>query len=87
MSTELHRKINSIFSRHFLIPSRHIRGFRYLEDLGITQPEKLQLLNCIEEVFQVEISEADGRRIRTVGDTFTILDKYLLHSHEQRKAS
>lgn len=87
MSTEYRQKINRIFSRHFLIPNRRIRGFRYLEDLGITQPEKLELLNCIEEAFQVEISEADSRRIRTVDDTITILDKYLLCSHEQRKAS
>jgi acyl carrier protein len=87
MSLEFRQKINGIFSRHFLIPTHHIKGFRYLEDLGMTHLEKLELLNYMEDAFHIEISESDGQRIRTVRDAISTLDKYLHIKNEQRKAS
>jgi len=78
-------KFNFIFKRHFLIPPSSLKGKKYLEDLGLTKLEQIEMLNYFEEEFKIKFSEQDERKIKTVNDTINILDKYLNFNDSQRK--
>ena len=54
-----------------------LRNGKYLEDLGLTSPEKKELLNLFEDEFKIELSEKDERKIRTVRDTIFIINQYI----------
>lgn len=57
MYTELKVRLASILKNHFLVETSGLRSWKYLDDLGITQPEKKELLNLFEDEFQIIISE------------------------------
>jgi acyl carrier protein len=78
-------RFNFIFKRHFLIPPSSLKGRKYLEDLGLTKLEQNEMLNYFEEEFQIKFSEQDEKRIKTVNDTISILDKYLNFNNSQLK--
>jgi len=78
-------RFNFIFKRHFLIPTSSLKGRKYLEDLGLTKLEQIEMLNYFEEEFKIEFSEQDEKRIKTVNDTISILDKYLNFNNSQLK--
>jgi hypothetical protein len=77
MQTQLNDRLACILRDHFLVDTRSLRSWKYLEDLGITQPEKKELLNLFEDEFQIELSEKDERSIRTIRDTVSIIHHYL----------
>ena len=66
-----------ILRNHFLVDTRTLRNGKYLEDLGLTSPEKKELLNLFEDEFQIELSEKDERKIRTIWDTIFIINQYI----------
>ena len=78
-------RFNFIFKRHFLIPPSSLKGRKYLEDLGLTKLEQNEMLNYFEEEFKITFSEQDEKRIKTVNDTISILDKYLNFNNSQLK--
>jgi acyl carrier protein len=78
-------RFNFIFKRHFLIPPSSLKGRKYLEDLGLTKLEQNEMLNYFEEEFKIKFSEQDEKRIKTVNDTISILDKYLNFNNSQLK--
>lgn len=77
MQSALFNRLIQILQTHFLIEADLLRGNLYLEDLGITPPEKMELFNLFEEEFQIHLSETDERNIRTVLDTVTVLKSCL----------
>ena len=46
---------------------------RYLEDLGLTSIQLVDLVMAIEERFNVEIEDVDLAKLRTVGQTIDYL--------------
>ena len=78
-------RFNLIFKRHFLIPTSSLKGQKYLEDLGLTKLEQIEMLNYFEDEFEITFSEQDEKRIKTVNDTISILDKYLNFNNSQLK--
>lgn len=76
-SALLKDRLANILRERFLVDTRSLRSWKYLEDLGITQPEKKELINLFEAEFKIELSEKDERQIRTVRDTVSILHHYL----------
>ena len=77
MKTELKERLASILKNHFLVETSGLRSWQYLEDLGITQPEKKELFNLFEDEFKIKISEKDERNIRTIRDTVFIIQQNL----------
>ena len=77
MYTELKERLSSILKNHFLVEPSGLRSWKYLEDLGITQPEKRELFNLFEDEFKIKISEKDERSIRTIRDTVSIIQQNL----------
>lgn len=75
MYTELKERLASILKVHFLVETSGLRSWKYLEDLGITQPEKKELFNLFEDEFKIQISEKDERSIRTIRDTVFIIQQ------------
>jgi len=73
--------------RHFLIPPANLKSSRYLDDLGLTKLEQREMLNYFEDEFKIQFSEQDERKIRTIHDTLSILDKYLNIRNQQLQAS
>jgi acyl carrier protein len=59
------------------VDTRLLRNGKYLEDLGLTSPEKKELLNLFEDEFKIELSEKDERKIRTIRDTIFIINQYI----------
>ena len=86
MYTELKVRLASILKNHFLVETSGLRSWKYLDDLGITQPEKKELLNLFEDEFQIIISEKDERSIRTIRDTVFIIQQNL-GAHPQLKTA
>jgi hypothetical protein len=87
MRPTFRQKFDFILKRHFLVPGPRIKGYKYLEDLGLSKPEQREMLNYVEDTFKVRFSEQDERQIRTVHDTLSILDKYLNGHNSTLKAS
>jgi acyl carrier protein len=87
MNPSFRNKFDFILKRHFLISPSNLKGRRYLDDLGLTKLEQREMLNYFEDEFQIQFSEQDERKIRTVHDTLSILDKYLNINNQQLKAS
>jgi acyl carrier protein len=87
MNSTARQKFDFIFKRHFLIPPSNLKKSRYLEDLGLTKLEQREMLNYFEAEFKIQFSEQDERKIRTVHDTLSILDKYLHVSNQSLQAS
>lgn len=77
MRIDLKERLAKILENHFMVESGSLRGYRYLEDLGITNAEKMELFNLFESEFQIMLNEHDERRIRTVKDTVSVLQQYL----------
>jgi|GEM_PF-1080557 len=77
MNNALIHRVSFIFKRHFMVPPALLKRSRYLDDLGLSKVEQKEMLNYLEEEFHIELSEQDERRIRTVNDTLSILDKYI----------
>jgi acyl carrier protein len=77
MNSTLKDRCSSILRNHFLVDTRMLRNGKYLEDLGLTSPEKKELLNLFEDEFKIELSEKDERKIRTVRDTIFIINQYI----------
>ncbi len=73
----LKERLAKILENHFMVESASLRGYRYLEDLGITDAEKKELFNLCESEFQIQLNEKDEQRIRTVKDTVSVLQQYL----------
>lgn len=71
------RKLDSILKRHFLVHPHLLKRNKYLEDIGLTKLEKLEMLNYVEREFNIQLSEQDERRIKTLDDTLNILHQYL----------
>jgi acyl carrier protein len=78
-------RFNFIFKRHFLIPPSQLKKRKYLEDLGLTKLEQIEMLNYFEEEFNIRFSEQDEKRIKTIDDTISILEKYLNYNNSQLK--
>lgn len=87
MNSTIRQKFDFIFKRHFLIPPSDLKKSRYLEDLGLTKLEQREMLNYFEAEFKIQFSEQDERKIRTVHDTLSILDKYLHVRNQSLQAS
>jgi acyl carrier protein len=79
MHSELKNRLANILKNHFLVETSILRSWKYLEDLGITQPEKRELFNLFEDEFHIQISETDEKKIRTVRDTVSIIQQNLGH--------
>ena len=77
MNSTLKDRCAYILRNHFLVDTRTLRNGKYLEDLGLTSPEKMELLNLFEDEFQIELSEKDERKIRTIRDTIFIINQYI----------
>lgn len=77
MKAAIKNKFDFIFQRHFLIPPRELKRARYLEDLGLSKVEQLEMLNHFEDEFKIRVSDQDSRKVRTINDTLTLLEKYL----------
>lgn len=77
MNSTLKDRCASILRDHFLVDTRILRNGKYLEDLGLTSPEKKELLNLFEDEFKIELSEKDERKIRTIRDTIFIINQYI----------
>jgi len=77
MYTELKERLSVILRNQFLVDTTGLRSWKYLEDLGLTQPEKKELLNLFEDEFNINISEKDERSIRTIRDTVFIIQQNL----------
>ena len=80
MNTALKHRVDFIFKRHFLIPPSLLKRSRYLDDLGLSELDQKEMLNYLEEEFHIQLSEQDERKIRTVNDTLSILDKYIAYN-------
>lgn len=87
MKATIKNKFDFIFRRHFLIPPKELKKRRYLEDLGLNKVEQREMLNYFEDEFHISVSEQDERKIRTVNDTWNILEKYLLVNQTQLRIS
>jgi acyl carrier protein len=77
MYTELKERLSDILRNQFMVDTSGLRSWKYLEDLGLTHPEKKELLNLFEEEFNIHISEKDERNIRTIRDTVFIIQQNL----------
>jgi acyl carrier protein len=77
MYIELKDRLENILRNQFLVDTSGLRSWKYLEDLGITLPEKKELFNVFEEEFKINISELDERKIRTIRDTVSIIQQNL----------
>jgi hypothetical protein len=77
MQSALFQRLEEILQRHFMVEADLLRANRYLEDLGLTQPEKKELFNLFEEEFHICLTEQDERSIRTVYDTVSVLKNCL----------
>ena len=73
MHTVLKDRLEDILKEHFMVDSSSLKGSKYLEDLGITAPEKKELLNLFEDEFEIKFSEQDERSIRTIRDFISII--------------
>ena len=87
MSPIFRHKFDFILKRHFLIPPAKLKSSRYLDHLGLTKLEQREMLNYFEDEFNIQFSEQDERKIRTIHDTLSILDKYLNIRNQQLQAS
>jgi acyl carrier protein len=47
--------------------------------------EQIEMLNYFEEEFNIRFSEQDEKRIKTIDDTISILEKYLNYNNSQLK--
>jgi regulator of sirC expression with transglutaminase-like and TPR domain len=52
MQSALFQRLEEILQRHFMVEADLLRANRYLEDLGLTQPEKKELFNLFKPSFQ-----------------------------------
>lgn len=87
MTAAFKNKFDFIFRRHFLIAPKELKKQRYLEDLGLSKVEQREMINHFEDEFHINVSEQDERKIRTVNDTLTLLEKYLQVSHNHLSIS
>jgi hypothetical protein len=77
MYIELKDRLENILRNQFLVDTSGLRSWKYLEDLGITLPEKKELFNVFEDEFKINISELDERKVRTIRDTVSIIQQNL----------
>ncbi len=77
MPPQIREKFIDIFKRHFHIMPGQLRNRKYLDDLGLTKIEQLEMLNYVEEEFKIKLSETDEKKIKTVGDTLSVLQKHI----------
>jgi acyl carrier protein len=70
-------RIGQIFQHHFMIPAQSIRAKKTLDQLGLTEWDKREMLNYLEQEFRIDIHANEEFRINTVYDTINYVTKKL----------
>ncbi len=70
-------RIGQIFEHHFMISAKKLRVKSTLVQLGLTEWDKREMLNYIEQEFRIDINANEELRIQTVYDTISYVTRKL----------
>jgi len=70
-------RIGQIFENHFMISAKKLRPKNTLVQLGLTEWDKREMLNYIEQEFRIDIKANEEPRIQTVYDTIVYVTQKL----------
>ena len=58
-------------------PARVIDTAHFVQDLGATSIQSIELIAAFEEEFDIEMEEEDALDVKTVGDAITFITKVI----------
>ena len=68
-------RVIAVLSRSAMVPEADFARDKKLSDLGIGSLEQIECVLGLEDEFQVELPEADVRRLKTVQDLVDLVEK------------
>jgi acyl carrier protein len=70
-------KVKQIIAEQLGVDENEITaGSSFVDDLGADSLDTVELVMALEEAFDVEISDEDAEKIRTVQDAIDYIDKH-----------
>lgn len=75
---EIRAKINAALAKEFEIePERLVPEARLIEDLEMDSLDSVDLIAAMEKTFKVKCPEQEARKLRTMGDIYTFVERLL----------
>ena len=76
MNSSIQSRIMRILHHNYLVPSVLLKKNKKLSDLGLTEPERLELYLNIENYFGIDIKDEDLNHVNTLGNLLSTVEKY-----------
>ncbi len=78
MADNVHERVAKVVAETLdLEPSQVVDGARFVEDLGSSSMQSVELIAAFEEEFDIEMDEEEAFDVKTVGDAVAFVAKYL----------
>jgi acyl carrier protein len=79
-SQYIKQNLKKILKKHFLIDFYFLNNDLYLEDIGIGQFDKLELVSYLESTFHIDLEDEEVYSLRTIGDILLCVKNHLNYS-------
>ncbi len=70
--------LKKIFRKRFLINYVYLSNNLYLQEIGLSEIEKLEMVYYLESAFNISLNDQEVNSLRTVGDTIRCIERNLL---------
>ncbi len=74
---EIHEKVKQIISEQLGVDENEVTpSASFVDDLGADSLDQVELVMALEEEFDLEISDEDAEKMRSVQDAIDYIDKH-----------
>ncbi len=76
-STSVETKVRGIITEQLAVSEDEVtEKASFVDDLGADSLDTVELVMALEEEFNIEISDEDAEKLRTVGDAVTYIESH-----------
>ena len=77
MSKTIEERVKEIICEQLGFSEEEVRpDASFIEDLGADSLDIVELVMALEEEYQIEVSDEDAEKIRTVGDLVSYIERH-----------
>ena len=85
MKEEMKEKVIGIITKQLAIPYEQVtENASFVDDLGADSLDMVEMIMNFEEEFNIEVTDEDAEKIKTVGNLFNYIDDQFKDKYEEK---